>query len=100
MCDCVLLSLVGVVCWPPEEVCMKTVGLATLMPFCCRCMAANAAGCKQHLRDIVCSNAVICLRVGDEITAQKTCNKQHSTPPCFMHSCKQQMHNSVKHSLP
>ena len=83
---------------------METVRLATLMPFCCRCTAANATRCKQHLRDDVCSNAIICLRVGDVVgqkdAAQKACKKQQSTLPCSMHSRKQQVHNSVEHSLP
>jgi len=101
--DCVLLNLVGVICCPPEEVCMGTVRLATLMLFCCRCTAACATRCKQHMRFEVCSRAVFCLRLGGVIgqkdTAQKACNKQQSTLPCFMHSCTQQVYKSVKHSL-
>ncbi len=62
---------------------METVKLATLMPFCCSCTAAEAARCQQHLRDNVCSNAIVCLRVGDVIdqkdTAQKACNKHQAT---------------------
>ena len=83
---------------------MEAVRVAIVMPYCCRCTAAKATRCKQRLRDDVCSDVIVCLRVGDIIgqkdTARQACNKQPSILPCFMHSRKQQVHNSVKHSLP